>query len=91
MTFMKNENVLMSCLPWQGITIVIPHTLGNTQKKLFVPDGHSSQLAGGNLINPISVLLPESGAICGSKVEAKRLMERCESEGQSEIIEPKNF
>ena len=79
------------CLPRQGITIVIPHTLGNTQKKLFVPGGHRSKSAGGNLVNPISILLPQSGAICGSKVEAKRWRESRQSEGQSETIEPKNL
>ena len=68
------------CLPWQGITIVIPHTLGNTPKKLFLPGGHSSKSAGGNLVNPLSVLLPQSGAICGSKVEAKRLRESLQSQ-----------
>ncbi len=39
---------MVHCLPWQGITIVIPHTLGNTPKKLFLPGGHSSKSAGGN-------------------------------------------
>ena len=63
------------------------HTLGNTPKKLFLPGGHSSKSAGGNLLNPLSVLLPQSGAICGSKVEAKRLRESLQSQGQSQTID----
>ena len=83
------STVNQCCLPWQGITIVIPHTLGNTPKKLFLPGGHSSKSAGGNLVNPLSVLLPQSGAICGSKVEAKRSRESLQSQGQSQTIIPK--
>ena len=74
-----------------GFVVVYPGWQGNTPKKLFLPGGHSSKSAGGNLVNPLSVLLPQSGAICGSKVEAKRLRESLQSQGQSQTIAPKNL